>query len=102
MSAKTRFAALAALMTVLSVHGTALAQSNGNLSVASDHRLNEAIHNLRTKVPSDAFGSVNARAATLSGRSSDDSGRSSDIYYNSQFVGRDPDSNVRSQILRDR
>jgi hypothetical protein len=102
MSAKIKFATLAVLMTAFSLHGTAFAQSSGSLSVASNHRLNEAIQNLRTKVPSDAFGSVKARAATVSGRSSDDSGPSSDIYYNSQFVGRDPDSNVRSQILRDR
>jgi hypothetical protein len=40
MSAKIKFATLAVLMTALSLHGTAFAQSSGNLSVASNHRLN--------------------------------------------------------------
>ena len=95
MSAKIKLATLAALVTAVSVHGAAFAQSNGDLNVASGYRSNQAIINLRTKIPSDAFGSINDQASTLSGRSSDD------VVYNGQVVGRDPDRNIRWQILRD-
>jgi hypothetical protein len=95
MSAKIKLAALAALLTAVSVHGAAFAQSNGDLNVASGYRFSKAINNLRTKIPSDAFGSINDQAATLSGRSSDNVG------YKGQVVGRDPDRNIRFQIRRD-
>jgi hypothetical protein len=95
MSAKIKLATLAALVTAVSVHGAAFAQSNGDLNVTSGYRSNQAINNLRTKIPSDAFGSINDQASTLSGRSSDD------VVYNGQVVGRDPDRNIRWQILRD-
>jgi hypothetical protein len=95
MSANIKLATLAALLTAVSVHGAAFAQSNGDLNVASGYRFNKAINNLRTKVPSDAFGSINDQAGTVSGRSADD------VVYGGQVVGRDPDRNIRSQILRD-
>jgi hypothetical protein len=95
MFTKIKLATLAALLTTISVHGAAFAQSNGDLNVASGYRFNKAINNLRTKVPSDAFGSINDQAGTLSGRSSDNVG------YNGQVVGRDPDRNIRLQIRRD-
>jgi hypothetical protein len=95
MSAKITLATLAALLTAVSVHGAAFAQSNGDLNVASEYRFNNAINNLRTKIPSDAFGSINNQTGRLSGRSSDNVG------YNGQVVGRDPDWNIRLQIRRD-
>jgi hypothetical protein len=95
MSVKIKLATLAALLTAVSVHGAAFAQSNGDLNVASGYRFNKAINNFRTKIPSDVFGSINDEAGTLSGRSSDNVG------HNGQVVGRDPDPNIRSQIRRD-
>ncbi len=95
MSAKNKLAILAALVTAVSVHGAAVAQSNGDVNVTSRYRSNQTINNLRTKIPSEAFGSINDQAGTLSGRSSDD------VVYGGQVVGRDPDRNLRSQILRD-
>jgi hypothetical protein len=86
---------LAALLTAVSVHGAALAQSHGDVNLASGHRSNKVIENLREKIPSDAYGSLNDPAGTLSRRSSENVG------YNGQVVGRDPDRNIRLQILRD-
>jgi hypothetical protein len=62
MSAKTRLATLTALLTALSVYGTALAQSNGDLS---EHRASKAVQRLTHKiasatvyVPFNAYGSA--------------------------------------------
>jgi hypothetical protein len=90
MFAKNKLATLAALLTAVSVHGAAFAQSNGELNIAS-----KTINSVRTKIPSDAFGSIGDQAGTLSGRPSDN------VVYNGQVVGRDPDRNIRSQMLRD-
>jgi hypothetical protein len=95
MFAKIKLGTLAALLTAVSVHGAALAQSHGDVNLASGHRSNKAIENLRKKIPSDAYGSLNDTAGTLSRRSSENVG------YNGQVVGRDPDRNIRLQILRD-
>jgi hypothetical protein len=95
MSAKSTLATLVALLTAVFVHGAAFAQSNRDLNIASGHRSNRAINKLMARIPSNAFGSIDDRAGTLSGRPTDN------IVYNGQVVGRDPDRNVRSQILRD-
>jgi hypothetical protein len=62
MSAKIKLAALTALLTALSVFGTALAQSNGNLS---GHRASKPLQRLTPKiasaivyVPVNAYGSA--------------------------------------------
>jgi hypothetical protein len=62
MSAKIKLATLTALLTALSVYGTALAQSNGDLS---GHRASKAVQRLTHKiasaavyVPFDAYGSA--------------------------------------------
>jgi hypothetical protein len=70
-------------------------QSNGDLNLASGYRFNNAINKLRTKIPSDAFGSIKNQVGTLPGRSSDNVG------YNGQVEGRDPDWNIRLRIRRD-
>jgi hypothetical protein len=95
MSARVKLATLAAFLTAVSVHGAAFARSNGDLNGASGYRSDQATNNLRIKIPRDAFGSINDLAGTSSGRSSDG------VVYNGQVVGRDPDRNIRSQILRD-
>jgi hypothetical protein len=62
MSAKIKLAALTALLTAFSVYGTALAQSNGNLS---GHRASKPVQRLTAKiasatvyVPVNAYGSA--------------------------------------------
>jgi hypothetical protein len=62
MSAKIKLAALTALLTAFSVYGTALAQSNGDLS---GHRANKPVQRLTPKiasatmfVPVNAYGSA--------------------------------------------
>jgi hypothetical protein len=79
MSAKIKLAALAALVTAVSVHAAAFARSNGDLNVTPGHRFNQAIN----------------QAGTLPSRSS------GNVVYNGQVVGRDPDRNIRVQIMRD-
>jgi hypothetical protein len=95
MSATVKLATLAAILTAVSVHGAAFARTNGDLNVASGHRPNQTINNLGIKIPSDASGLTNDQAGAWFGRFSDD------VVYNGQVVGRDPDRNIRSQILRD-
>jgi hypothetical protein len=92
MFAEIKLGTLAALLTAVSIHGAALAQSR-DVNLASGHRSNKAIENLRKRIPSDAYGSLNDPAGTLSRRSSENVG------YNGQVVGRDPEYPV--QILRD-
>jgi hypothetical protein len=93
MSATIKRTALAACLAAVSVHGTASAR--GYIPASLEHRSNPAISRFQAKIPSDAFGSINHRAGASFGRSS------SDVVYGGTTVGRDPDSNVRFQILRD-
>jgi hypothetical protein len=97
MSAKMRLAALAALLTSLSVQGIASAQNYFPTfpSSASEYRTNQGVNRFKGKIPSNAFGSVNDRAGTRFGQSPND------VVFNGKTVGRDPDANVRLQILRD-
>ena len=61
MSAKIKLAALTALLTAFSVYGTALAQSNGNLS---GHRASKPVQRLTAKIASaTVYVPVNAYGA---------------------------------------
>jgi hypothetical protein len=82
---------LAAFLTVLSLQGTASARGNS----ANDYRFKQTIKRFKARVPSDAFGSIGYRAGTQFGRSS------TDVWSGVYFVGRDPDPNIRFQLLRD-
>jgi hypothetical protein len=120
MSTKLILPALAAFLTVLSLQGTAHAR--GNSSAANDYtgsrtkahafthgtscpirhrrtspkcRFKQTIKRLKAKAPSDAFGSIGYRVGTPVGRSS------TDVWSGVFFVGRDPDPNIRFQLLRD-
>jgi hypothetical protein len=95
MSSKITVATLAVLLTAITANGAAFARNNKDLNAASARHSGEVINNLRT-IPSNTFGSTDDRAAAFSGRPSED------IVYNSQVVGRDPDQDIRVQILRDR
>jgi hypothetical protein len=93
MFTKLTLPALAAFLTVLSLQGTASAR--GNSSAANEYRFNQTIKRFKARVLSDAFGSIGYRAGTQFGRSS------SDVWSGVFFVGRDPDPNIRFQLLRD-
>jgi hypothetical protein len=65
MSTKITLATLAALLTAVSLHGTAFAQSDRDVRAASEHRASKAVHHARARtlsptvnVPSDAYGSA--------------------------------------------
>jgi hypothetical protein len=90
MSAKIAFAALAAFLTALTVAGTASAR--GFSPSAQDLRSDPAFNRLHG---SRAFGSVNVPASTSFGRSSND------VVFSGRNLGRDPDPNVRLELLRD-
>jgi hypothetical protein len=91
MSTKLILPALAVFLTVLSLQGTASAR--GNSLAANDYRFKQTIKRFKARVPSDAFGSIGYRAGTF--------GRSTDAVSGVFFVGRDPDPNIRFQLLRD-
>jgi hypothetical protein len=88
MSAKITFAALAALLTALSVQGPASART-----ASHDNRPSHAVSGFRARIPADAFGAVGDPAPFA--RSS------SDVTFGGRTLGRDPDANVRMQLLRD-
>ena len=96
MSARIKLAALAALLTAVSIQGTASAQSYfTGFPAAPEYRSNKADNHLKAKIPSNAFGSINDRAGTSFGRSP------TDVVFGGNVLGRDPDQNVRFEILRD-
>jgi hypothetical protein len=96
MSAKIKLTALAALLTILAVQGTASAQNYFTaFPAASGHQSNQAINRLKAKIPSKAFGSVNDQAGASFGQTPND------VVSGGKVVGRDPDANVRFEILRD-
>jgi hypothetical protein len=86
MSTRTAVAALAAFVTALSFQGTASARN-------SAHASNQAVQRLQT---SNAFGSINNPASASIGRPS------SAVFSGGTAVGRDPDANVRLELLRDK
>jgi hypothetical protein len=87
MSAKLTLAALAALLTVVSIEGPASAR--GVSPTASDLRSDPAFNRLQG---SRALGSINIGPSF---------GRTNDVTLGGRSVGRDPDPNVRFQIMRD-
>jgi hypothetical protein len=106
MSTKLILPALAALLTVLPLQGTASARGHlsaanhyrfarGHFSAANDYLFKQTIKRFKARVPPDAFGSIGYRAGTPFGRSS------TDVWSGVYFVGRDPDPNIRFQLLRD-
>jgi hypothetical protein len=96
MSARIKLAALAAVLTTLSLQGAAFAQNYfPAFPAAPEHRFNQTVSRMKAKIPSNAFGSVNDRAGTSSGRSTDVLDRGGNV------LGRDPDPNVRFELLRD-
>jgi hypothetical protein len=96
MSAKIKLSAAAALLTALSVQGTAFAQNHFTaFSAPSEYQSNQAINRFKVKIPSKAFGSINDQAGALFGQSPND------VVSSGKVVGRDPDANVRFEILRD-
>jgi hypothetical protein len=96
MSARIKLAALAALQAALLVQGTASAQNYfPRFPAAPEYRSSHAANRSKAKIPSNAFGSVNDQAGTSFGRSP------TDVVSGSKAVGRDPDPNVRFEILRD-
>lgn len=74
-SANITLAALAVVLTAVSVNGTAFAKS---------------------KIPSDAYASVSHRAGTPVIRTANDA------VFAGKVIGADPDANVRFETLRDR
>ncbi len=83
-----KLAALATVLATLVAQGTASAR--GFSPTANDLRSNSAITRLR------ASGSVNDPAVASVGRPS------GTVMFGSKVLGRDPDPNVRFDILRDR
>jgi hypothetical protein len=76
------------LVTTLSVQGTASARNS-----PAAHASSQAVHRLQA---SDAFGSINDHAGVSFGRSS------TAVFFGGTAVGRDPDANVRLELLRDK
>ena len=93
MPAKIIFAALIAFLTVLFAQAPASARSNS--PTAHNYRFKQAINRFKARVPSDAFGSIADPVGKSFGRSSND------VVSGVYFVGRDPDPNIRFQLLRD-
>jgi len=97
MSARITFAALAGLLTTLSVQGTASAQSYSTaFHATSEHRASQTVNRSKAKMLSTTFGSVDDRAGTSFGRSPHD------VVFGGSVLGRDPDQNVRFELLRDK
>jgi hypothetical protein len=93
MSAKLILAGFAAVLAALSVQGTASARSTS--PPAYDYRFKQTIKHFRARVPSDAFGFIGDPEERTFARSENN------VVSGVWTVGRDPDSNVRFQILRD-
>jgi hypothetical protein len=96
MSGRIKPAALAAVLTVASVHGTASAQNYfPAFPPAPKYQSDKAVNRFKAKIPSSAFGSIGDRTGTSSRQSPND------IVFGNKWVGRDPDPHVRFEILRD-
>ena len=96
MSAKITLAAAAVLLTALSVQGTAFAQNYFTAFPApSQYQSNQAINRFKAKMPAKAFGSINDQAGASFGQTPNE------VVSSGKVVGRDPDANVRFEILRD-
>jgi hypothetical protein len=88
MSAKLTLAALAAVLTVASIQGPAAAR--GVSPTAHDLRSDPAFHGTQGW---RALGSINASQSFGRGPG--------DVTFGGRSIGRDPDPNVRFQLMRD-
>jgi hypothetical protein len=88
MSAKFTLAALAAALTFVSIQGPAAAR--GVSPTGHDLRADPAFHGAQG---SRALGSINAGPTFGRGPS--------DVSFGGRTIGRDPDPNVRFQLMRD-
>jgi len=96
ISGRIKLAALAAVLTVVSVHGTASAQNYfPAFPTAPKYESHKAVSRFKAKIPSNAFGSIGDRTGTSSGQSPND------VVFGNKWVGRDPDPHVRFEIMRD-
>jgi hypothetical protein len=95
MSGRMKLAALAAVVTVVSVHGTASANYFRASHPAPKYQSYKTVNRSKAKIPSNAFGSIGDRTGTSSGQ------LLNDVIYGNKWVGRDPDLHVRFEILRD-
>jgi hypothetical protein len=96
MSAKIKLTAAAALLTALSAQGTAFAQNYFTaFPTPAEYQSNQTINRFKAKIPSKAFGSINDQADASFSQSLND------VVSSGKVVGRDPDANVRFEILRD-
>jgi hypothetical protein len=93
MSARVILAALAAFLAAPSVQATASARSNS--PAAHDYRFKQTIKHFRARAPSDAFGFIGDPDEGKFARSQNN------VVSGVWTVDRDPDPNVRIQILRD-
>jgi hypothetical protein len=65
MSGRIKLAALAAVLTVVSVHGTASAQNYYPVfPPAPKYQSDKAVNRFKAKIPSNAFGSIGDRTGT--------------------------------------
>jgi hypothetical protein len=64
MSGKIKVAALAAVLTVVSVHGTASANYFPAFPPAPKYQSYKAVNRSKAKIPSNAFGSIGDRTGT--------------------------------------
>ena len=88
MSAKLTLAALGAVLTITSIQGAAFAR--GVSPTAHDLRSDPAFHGAQG---SRALGSINAAQSFGRGPG--------DVTFGGRSIGRDPDPNVRFQLMRD-
>jgi hypothetical protein len=88
MSAKLTLAALAAVLTVASIQGPAFAR--GVSPTANDLRSDPAFHGAQG---ARTFGSINNGPSFGRGPA--------DVTFGGRSIGRDPDPNVRFQLMRD-
>ena len=87
MSAKITLAALATLMTALSV------QNSSARPLSPDNRPGHSIGGFRAQIPGDAFGAAGDLAPFARSPG--------DVAFGGRVLGRDPDANVRMELLRD-
>ena len=88
---RANLAALTTLLIVASIPATASAQNH--FRGAPEYQSKQAVNRSSARIPSNAFGSVNM--GTSFGQPAND------VVFGGKFVGRDPDANVRFDILRD-
>jgi hypothetical protein len=89
------FAALAAILTVLATRGAASAQGFDYSYASPGYQSPQEMNRSKVKVPANAYGSAGGRPGLSFRRSPND------VVVGGKMVGRDPDPQVRFEILRD-